>query len=156
MLTSGDKMPLHDTLRSVLMETADAYRALNEDNLDAVFKSLKSIEQYVANYTERTNKLSQEEQARADWLSHLSSKCPDGYETILMYSIRTGRYDTHGCVDDYVRDSLIDSRSLRTWLRSSRTDVKAMKVEAPELLRDGGIESINAYPTNILEAALDI
>jgi hypothetical protein len=82
----------------------------------------------------------------------MSGHLPQGYDTVMGYLARTNP-ESVALLPDFVDDTQRDG----WWLvhRSRRRGVRVIKVQAPLVLRERGIEVVNAYSVDLLRERFD-
>ena len=153
MTLSDEKDMMYQTLRLVLLEATDAYRALSEDDIASALQHLKNLAKHADNMTSTSNVTPSEETEQDKRASYFASPTPvRGCDTILSFALRNDIYYWQEDDDALIRYSLTDSRTVMKLMKDR--GLTATKVEAPQVLKDRGIETINCYPEDILSAVL--
>jgi len=144
---------LHETLRVVLLETADAYRALTEEDVTKALDHLRNVQRHAENHLQSRNQSDADERQREAKIDSFSTEdSPIGYSTIAGFCLREGVYDWRSDDEEIIRDSLADSREVLKL--SKKLNVAVAKWEAPQALREVGIQQVNIYADHILRAVL--
>ncbi|MER9605386.1 hypothetical protein [Mesorhizobium sp. M0243] len=82
---------------------------------------------------------------------YASPDVPAGYDTVLSYFAKTNPEAL-----DLMGDPIADTQRDGFWLKhqASRRDIQIISVEAPAPLKEIGIETVNAYPLELLRERL--
>lgn len=151
-LHSGELLTmLHETLRVVLLETADAYRSLTEDDVPGALEHLKQVLLHAQTTLATSNQPSADDVRKAGRLSAFTiPDRPEGWSSVAGYLLRADLYDWKTADYDIVAASLNDGRTVMEYAQQYGIEVK--RARAPQAYQDLGIGEIAIYPEDTLRA----